>query len=232
MRLRRGAGFTPIAALVGTGSPTPGIGDPVDIGGFGITTGASTTLTFDTTADVTPDDTAIIAILSTNSKAITSVTDSAGNTWTLNTNVAPATNFLRQAFIKPASTIPLGTTITVTFAATLGRKMAQAVKCSGLNGHDVTGSGVDGTTTTPVVATPTLTQANDLLLASTYLNSGYLDTWTEDADWTAVPNSPVIDTRILRLAWKKSTGTASENYEPTNSASRAITSYVDSYKGA
>lgn len=130
-----------------------------------------------------------------------------------------------------------GGTITVNFSAALGRKLASAIKVAGIasptaSAHDTTGSGADGSSATPLVATPTLAQANELLVAWTYVNSGSGDTWTEATGWTALSGAPVIDTRILRVAYKIVSSTSSINYDPTNGASRAWTVNVESFKGA
>lgn len=215
------------------GGPPPGIGTPVAVGSGVLDDSQSGPITITTTVDIPAGAMAIVAAASTNSIGFTgNVTDSQGNTWVSNSNVAPGTNFLRQAYLIAPALIPAGTTITVPLMGTLGRRLAQAIYCEGLAAHDTTGTGVQASTTAPVVPTPTLAQADALLLAMSYINAGHLDAWTEDPDWTTVPGAPIVATRILRLAWKKATSTVSENYEPMNSVARTIASYVDSYQGA
>lgn len=235
MRLRRGVFQTPAAR---GGGSVAAIGAPVDLGVAFQTTSVDTAIEITTSADVAAGELICVLIASTNSKTVTSVTDAAGNTYSLGYEYKPASGiFLFSAYCIATSSLASGSTITVNFSAALGRKLASAVKASGIasptaSAYDASGAGGTATSTTPLVATPTLAQSNELLLAWSYINAGHVDTWTEATGWTQMTGAPVIDTRILRVAAKIVSSTTSINYDPVNGASRDWTTNVVCFKGA
>ena len=207
------------------------IGIPVELGTAVLTTGVSTTMTITTTADAPAGALLVVPVVSTNSTTISSVTDSAGNTYApISGYNGSSTNVMGGGWVIPSATLPAGSTITVAFGGSLGRKMASALSVSGVTAGDLFGFGSTGSDVAPTFTTGTLGASNSLVLAWTYVNSGYVDTWTESAGFTVL-NSPVIDTRIMRVAYSIRSSAAPVTYSATNSVARAWTATYASFVG-
>jgi hypothetical protein len=128
------------------------------------------------TAGIVAGNTVMVAVTgSTAGTALSSVTDSKGNTYTILANVAGTTSRLAIAASTIGTTLLTTDTITATFAASVGIRVIGAVEFSGL----VTPAAVDvtkadaGTSNAPSTgASAATTQADELVFAAFSTSNG------------------------------------------------------------
>lgn len=217
------------------GAARAAIASAVDLGQVALTTGAALTMDVPVASTVAVGTLVFVPVVSTNNGAIVGCADSAGNTYTTIPTVYNNGGNIHGGCYKVLTTqLSAGGTITVTFGATLGRKLASAYAVTGIaavSPLDVIGTGATATSTTPGIATGVTSAADEMLFVCTYINPGSVDTWTEDAAWQQSSVNAVVDTRIWRCASKIVSSTASVNYLATNSASRVWSTQNWSFKG-
>lgn len=151
------------------------IGTPTYLGGASDATNTVTTLVITTGATASAGNAILVAIIG-GSAVITSlvVTDSAGNTYALTvSNSWGGGNRELMAYCANPALLSSGGTITLTWTGA-ARVGAAAVSVSGLGlttPLDITGAGTTGTGTSDSIATGTLTQANEIIIAVTALSN-------------------------------------------------------------
>lgn len=170
------------------------IGTPLTLGSFNVG-GSATTVTLTTTADAPAGHAIIVGVYAASTTiSLSSVTDSAGNTYVIDASRIPAT-LARRVYIasclNPVN-LPLGGTITATYSASLsGIKNITALTCSGLKltgAFDQTSGNDANSNTWSTGTTPTLSQADELAVAFACSSSGTASTtsapFTELADFS------------------------------------------------
>lgn len=150
------------------------IGTPADLGGKNIAASANTnTVALTTTVAADPGDTIIVKVMSsTIGRVLSSVADSAGNTYTVDITSNDGTNdgnvYICSA---PVTTqLPIGGTITATFASSLTSiRGIMAMKVSGVASAgrlDRTAVGTNTTSGWSAVDSAPTTQADELLVGA------------------------------------------------------------------
>lgn len=174
------------------------IGTPVTLGSATIG-GTPTTLTLTTAAAVTAGDSIVVAIyIPSATTTLSSVTDSAGNTYAIDIQYKHTGQPRRVclASCHNATALASGGTITATMsAATSGSKGISALTCSGLQTSstlDKTASDEGSSTTWATGSTGTLTQADELAVGFAASVSGTASTttspWVELEDFSSQRN--------------------------------------------
>ncbi len=184
------------------------IGTPVTIGSNAATGINSATLVLTTTAAVSAGDQIVVLIyVASNSIAFSSVTDSVGNTYTIDAMKAHTSSARRIgiASARAATTLPLGGTITLTIASSSSaNKGIAAVSVSGL---EATGY-VDATSTNEGTGTGwstgssgTLAQADEIAIACAYSGTTTANApagaWLELYDFTAGSQRNAMEYQIV-----------------------------------
>lgn len=211
------------------------IGNPVQLGAVSAAAGAAT-LVLTTTTDG-PVGSLIVLGTRTGSAAsvLSSVADSAGNTWTVLDAGSSVTNIPGCAYAKNSSVdLPSGGTITATFSGTAGTKSVEAFYITGCDNtapadaHNQTSSGTATSATS--VATGTLAQADEIVLGLAGLGNTS-GGFTGDAAFTNIGNTDTTNGGLF-AAYKIVASTASQAWVPTWTTSRNYGSNVVSFKGA
>lgn len=198
---------------------------------------SSSTLVLHTTAD-SPAGNAIAVFAGTGANlTITSVTDSAGNTYTGGTSVQNVSNdsTVRPFWVFNAAHLPAGGTITVTYSGSSSDQQVSAISVGGVltsSALDTQGAGVKGTGTAPSSSTGTLASSSEIVLGFTHVHVGASDTFTEVAGFTSNTLAGSGAGSGLHSAYKIVSATTSVTYNPTLGTSRDYTSNVLSFKGA
>ncbi len=142
------------------------IGTPIQ---FGSNTSSVTGTTIATTAASVPAGSLIFLafVVPSSASAVTSVTDSAGNVYTVNATSQGWTSVRVQiAWCANCPALSSGT-ITATLGASVANKAVSAWYVPGISGVDVTGVGSgSGSATTLTEATGALAQANELVFGA------------------------------------------------------------------
>lgn len=232
MALTAGTRKALLFASTASAAPFVPIGTPVELGTQVSANGASLTAVITTTADAPAGSCIWVPAVATGDTVISSIADSASNTYAPVTNYTGggSGNVIKGFWCIIPALLPSGSTITVTFSSTNGRKFIAAFSTTGISGIDLTASGATGTSTTPSITTAALAQANSQAWATTYVGAGYLDTWTEAAGWTS-HTTAVTETRIMRTAHINLASASAVTYAPTNSVSRTWTMNAVVFKG-
>jgi hypothetical protein len=208
------------------------IGTPVLLGTASSSTGV-TTLVVTTGADAPVGTLLTVFVLEAGASAIT-IADSAGNTWTAGYDLAAATPTFKQVkefWSVLANDLPLGGTITVTFASShSGIVVAIATSGIGASPSNIQGAGVNSTTTTPSISTGTLATANQIIFGVVGVNSGAGRTFTEPGAFTQIANVATGD--LLHVAYAIVSSTGSVTYNPVPSASVSCWINVSSFEAA
>lgn len=159
--------------------------------------------------------------------AVNTTADDVGNNYSATTALTLSGNLARmkQFFTKPSSTIPLpsGHTITVTYNATTGIKLATAVCIVGLStagglADQQTNAGATGTSTAPSFSGAALLSNNEIIIGVVVLPTGAAATYTEASGYTSIAN--VTNVAGMWWAYKLSTDTSAPTYAPTISPSQ------------
>lgn len=211
------------------------IGPATFVAKNGVTTGAASSLVLTLGASITVPTGVLlqVSIYVDGNTPLTGISDSSGNTWGSGEILNDSGARMYSAQTVVTSSLTTGSTITLTFAATVGRKCAMAIQAA--NPDTVTpfqgnGTGAAGTSTTPSVSTGTLTQADTLIIAMLYTSNPVV-TKTEDADYTSIDTPVNVDSRLFWIAARTVASTASDTYAPTISASQLWRTNVVMYNG-
>ena len=209
------------------------ISTPVQIGAAA--SGASTTTLVITTTTASPAGAAIILGIGFVNVAttVTSVTDSAGNTYTVGT-LASGSN-TRGYFAFSANTLALASsgTITITFAVAVTLKGAGAVSVVGLSSApaDTEGAGATGTSTAPTITSATLGQRDEIVFGLVVVNNGFADTFTEASGFSS-DTAALVSGIAVRSGYQIVSATTAVTYAPTLGTSRTWVAQIKSFKAA
>lgn len=200
-----------IAAALSGGEAGPSIITVANVDTDWHTSNAGATLTFVTATDI-PVGKQIFSALSTGGDTLSSVSYG-GNNFTISVQGSGHA----MGFFDNTSVIPSGTTITLTWSSTSGRKYAELRATTGLASGAPTSV---GTVTAGVTSTPgfsaTVADANSLVAAGIYLSTdAATDAYVESAGFTSGHNVPG-DTRILRTAHAVAASAGTTVYSATN----------------
>jgi len=208
------------------------ISNPVSIGTVN-SVASSTTLVLTTTVASPAGATIILAVGWVTTATTITVTDSAGNTYTLGT-LCSGTATQGQFVFSPASNpLPSGGTITVTFAAAVAVKGAVAATVAGLRNApaDTEAAGATGTSAAPTITSVTGTYPRELVVGFAVVNAGDADTYTPVAGWTAIGSALPVGMG-LRFDRVLTTTTAGKVFNPTLGTSRTWVVNAKTFKGA
>ena len=193
------------------------------IGGAGIVAGAQSTIPAALTADINIGDAAWAMFEAAGGKVVSSVTDSQGQTWTVDASIVLGTTVAVAIASISSSTVHLvaGTDkVTATLSGTTSRTAYTVAKLTGggaTNGLDqaVTATG----TLSPSKATAALAQADEIVIgAVAWTNTVGGDTMTADASSTLLDNETASSSpnfKYLGTQWQETSSTAAVTMAPT-----------------
>lgn len=176
-----------------------------EIGGGG-TAAAATTLVITTTATASAGDLVVVGSVNSSTQTLSSVTDSAGNTYTVRRNQGNGGGNCSGAIADSVlgSTLASGGTITLTFSASTNSGAGACV----VNGQDVspfdTSAGAGNSTVTTALTSANITTAsNGELIFGVwgYTSSGAGTLTTPGTGYTALTGRASAGT-VRRLAWE------------------------------
>jgi len=202
------------------------------------------TLVITTSAAASAGNTIIVRAVGVDAIPNASVTDTAGNTYVLDTDNSGANprNDIWRA--DNVAALASGSSITVTYSTTFSAAAAAADEFSGVTAtspKDVSGVGSGSSTTPSATADPVAT--NDLIFGHVSVNGPTGDTYTEDTDSTGGDTWHTL-TRIgtsgagatsnvtSNGAYKIATDGSAQTYNPTLGTSRAWRDTVTSETAA
>jgi len=192
------------------------IGTPVNQGVNSGASGGSATVAITTLATVSAGDLIWVASLTTGGQVMTSIADSLGNNYTL-TSALAGFGMICGYLIAPSS-VPSGTTITLTWASAAGRKYATATSVSGIAPSAPLiqlGTETQTTSSTVTLVTSALSDPNAIIFVPIYISQGSADGWVEDPAFTGLA-TVALDTRILRQAYEVVNATTAVTYTAIN----------------
>ena len=181
---------------------TDAIGTPTSIGtGSHSAAGTIASLAVPVTVAVPLDNTVIVtAVMSTTAANTITVTDSVGNTYTKNADVADSGPTRTVVFSAPVTAaLSTSNSVTLHFSTSFRYVFVSNFQVSGLVvavsavDQSATNSNTSGSVSASVGPTPTTTQANELLIGALGLNinSGNVPTFTAGAGYTALTQDVV-----------------------------------------
>jgi len=200
------------------------IGTPVNIGNNGATTDP---LAITTTSTVNVGSTIFLALSQQVANSITSVIDSAGNTYVQDVTIG--TN--HKAYIYRANVsiqLPSGGTITVAKTAATGLGMA-AISVTGLDTSPLDASGTgSNASSTNISATVVATASNMLILGI----AGYevFNLTQPGGAWTNLTGNTASSNSKIDWAYQVNVGPASYTYNPTLNIAEHWGAIAVSYK--
>lgn len=154
-------------------------------------------------------NTLFLGVRSAASIHISSVTDTQGNTWTVDAYSGAANNAGNLVRCSNAKALSTSDSVTINFSGASSVPCATLVEFSGLGAsppdQTATANG-SGSTTLAVGPTGTTTQANELALT---VIAGGNATYTPPTGWTAVPSGQSTNTQDLAYLILSSTQTVS-----------------------
>jgi hypothetical protein len=206
------------------------IGTPVQLGSTSGAGGAAMTLALTTLADAPAGSLIVVLVGWVHNAAISSVADSAGNTYAGGNSLTLGTSRFRPFWCFTAVDLPSGGTITATYTIVTGVKLIGAVAVSGCAAVDQQATGSTNTSTTPGQATGTLGWPNEIIFGMCQVASGAGDTYTEASGFTA--NTPALMTDALRWAYQIVASNASVTYAPGLGTSRTWGANTLTFSGA
>ena len=209
------------------------ISAPVALG-TATSTASTTTLVITTTTASAAGACIVVAVGWVNvATTLSSVTDSAGNSYTVGT-LASGTNTRGYfAFSPNAKALASSGTITFTFALAVAIKGACAVSVAGLSSApaDTEGAGATGTSTLPTITGATLAQPDEIVFGFTVVNAGNADAFIEASGFTS--NASALPSGCaVRSGYKIVSATAAVTYAPTLGTSRTWVTQIKSFKAA
>ena len=209
------------------------ISTPVQIGTATSTT--STTTLVITTGTASPAGACIVVAIGwvNVSTTLSSVTDSAGNTYTIGTLATGTLTRGYFAFSANALALPSSGTITFTTAAAVTIKGACAVSVVGLSSApaDTEGAGATGASTAPTITSAALAQPDEIVFGFTVVNSGNLDAFTQASGFTANANA-LPSGCAVRSGYQIVSATTAVTYAPTLGTSRTWVTQIKTFKAA
>ena len=218
------------------------IGTPVSFGTFGDKGGGSTSV-FGVNAAVAAGSLIVLGLAYDNNGTITSIADTAGNTYAIAVG-ENNTDGVKAAIFYKANVAALTTsdTITVTWGTEPNARQGQAVKVSGIS----TVSPLDKTLTAQGTGTSmnsgftgNLAVPEEIIIGICGIEGPVGDTFTQDSQGYATPpyeggtTGGADDTNITIVGgYLITANNASRNYAPTTSPSRDWATVVATFKGA
>lgn len=208
------------------------IGTPLPLGaGTGF---AATTATLTTATNAAPVGSLIVvfARYTTVADTLSSVADSAGNSYTLLENITGTGIGIGIAYCAGSTVnLPVGGTITGTFAGATNSTITSGVVSNAasvpVDAHNKTSQGL-AATTTGAIATGVLTQADEVIFSFT----GTVSTgtpWTDDAAFTVLTGAISASHRV---SYKVVSSTASVSATTTWSGANNYVCDLVSFKGS
>ncbi len=194
------------------------IGMPLALGATNAAGGVATTLVLTTTAAAPAGGLIVVVASGSQTTAINTCADSAGNTYSSDTTFANGTGKQRIFWSFNTITLPSGGTITVTYGATTPVKNIAAVSVTGCAAVNLIGVGALGTSTAPTIATAVLGWPNEIVIGLTQVSAGSGDTFTEAAGFTSLASS--LNGDGLHWAWQITMANSAVTYAPTLGTSR------------
>lgn len=232
--------------VTGSGPSIGFVSEPVSGG----VSSASSSTTFTIASDLSSGNTAILSYAAASALTTASVTDSRGNTWTIDAGpFVQGTNFLFVASTRmDVGTLLAGDTVTVTLGATPSgaARLYRIEEFYGLATSSyvdqVVNNGVGTTSTTGTVGPTSTTSQNDELVFVAFNSANFITGGSPGTGYTSTPTFSnainVADYHSLSTEYKiiSSTGTqtAGVNFDTTG-PSGGPTSYegiIVTYKGA
>ncbi len=242
MRLRAALFAAFIAAADPGGAGPAPLSAPVSIGTAHQNSAAATFLTKVVTASAAIGDLVYFFASSGGSQSVTSVSDSAGNTWTQATSQSNTGSVYRSRVYFAILTAPLVSgvdSITVNWGSATGYKQVHIFKATGILGP--TASALDkaaSTTATsgnPSTTTATLAQARCLAVSFTFVLTGVGETVTETGSWQALADGAAGGSALaaIHAAWYETAATTAVNHNPTlSNTARDTMDHVVVFKAA
>lgn len=227
-RLRPRAYVWPVQPL----PMTMAIGTPYELFGVSRGAGGATTVTLLTTHAVAAGDhILIVAANMTDNSAISSVSDPINGTYTAGTSITNGVGgpTIRPFYKENSAVVPIGTTITITYASSTPTKYIVGVGCSGLATSSSLGTqaaGATGSGTSLTIATGTLPQANCIVYGFCGVFQG--STTTVASGFTKVEDNTGGNTQ--QLEYKIVAATTTVSYHPTWVSSVGFAGNVISFK--
>lgn len=223
------------AALLSPTNTGSSLGTPAQLGTASAASGGVDTLAITTGPNSAAGNLLVLlAAHGTAAETISSVADSASNTYAAGTQVSSG-NFAIRPFYSAASALLLaGGTITTTFSSN-DQQYAAAISIPGVLASsplDKQAAGTASSGTSPSIATGTLAQANEVVIGFIIVEAGAADTFTEASGFTTGGSIALASNSILRWAWKETTATTTVTYAPTLGTSRSYIANVLSFKAA
>lgn len=204
------------------------IGTPVALGSANAASG-SLTLALTTTADSPAGNTIVVFIASGNTATISGVTDSAGNIYTAGNSLSSGSTKQNIFWCIGALHLPIGGTITGTWAASTGSKMLGATSVSGILSVDQEPTGTSGTGTAPSITSAVLGQAGEIIFAQAVIANGAGDSFTPAPGFTV--GGSASNGAAMRWAYKASLDQGAVTYAPTLGTSRTWGVKLIAFKG-
>lgn len=178
----------------------------------------------------------VIGVASGGANSISSVADTAGNTWTAGTIQAVSGVRLGVYYSRIANSITSGDSITLTVSGATGFKAVAAVAIPNSKGPTTADAfdrydATSGTTTAlSLTQAANMAQADEIVLGLNFCN-GNGDTWTEDTTngWTEIDST--ANNGVFRWAYKIVSSVTPVTRNPTNSTSRLQLMNLNAFKG-
>lgn len=165
------------------------------------------------TVDSPPGTMVVVLSFTDSGSSFTSVTDSAGNTWSTAATITIVGKCVNISYCKLTNDIPILGTITTTWSSATGRKFQFAYQVPNATAFDIAGAGAQATSTSPTITTGALARATSIVM--TFLEEDSLaTTFTEDAAFTSLANA-ITGTRRARVSYDIVAATTAVTYAPT-----------------
>lgn len=208
------------------------IGVPVQLGNAASSSSATATIT--TIADSPAGALIFVWFGSDAITNTTSVTDSAGNTY-VGLTKAVSTSGVQGFYCENAAALATGGTIVGHITGSFQTIYISANSTTGIltaSSLDINGAGTTGTGTSPSIATGTLAQASELVMAGCSRLSPGAETWTEASGFTTDDTMTGTGTTTkLHTAHQIVAATTTVTYAPAGSLSKAYRANVYTFKG-
>lgn len=210
------------------------IGAPTLLGSANATSGVAATLAMTTTADSPVGSLVIVAVAYRSASAISSVTDSAGNTYSGDTQTTNTVS-VRLFWSVITTDLPSGGTITATYASSTSAKIITAIVIAGCATSSPADAMVSatGTSTGPSVTSGTLTLTNGSEIAIGVVVANGTETWSpEGTGFTGIGSVPQSTVMALHWAYQTVSSNTALTYAPTMSASVAWAAQIQGFYAA
>lgn len=217
------------------------IGTPVSQGTHAYASGAlsgSSTMTVTTLANIAAGSLIVVATGNFDSslRSISSVSDSAGNSYVNATTSANGNNKSEIWYKANCAALSSGGTITITFSSSFsagGGGTACAASVTGVTTVgplDQVAQNNSASATSITTTTGTLSRANEICFAASYDNDSAGVTYTEASGFSSI-NSDIASGARLALSYETVAATTAISYTPTFSSAGAIVQPVATFIG-